>query len=71
MAFTDDDLKRLKEWVEYPCFLSTDIPEIRKLLPGFISRLEAAERCLLDGGKDEAEKDKDFEAWRKASGKGA
>lgn len=42
-SFSDDDLKLLKKWCEYECFLSTDIKEIRKLLPGLLSRLEAAE----------------------------
>lgn len=64
MAFTDDDLKRLKEETkgdeEPPWYLEA-----------LLARLEAAERCILRTTQDEEGliESEDYTAWRQAAGK--
>jgi len=62
MTFTDEDLKRLKEYMEakHPMFPGTiGWAKIEAVL----NRMEAAEEFIADGNSD------NYEAWRKACGK--
>lgn len=75
--FTDDDLKRLKEFFQYKGVdLAPRLPfdgspfEKTKAL---LARLEAAEavinECSMDYKGDSIEKLSEYQAWRKAAGK--
>lgn len=67
-TFTDDDLKRLKEYLDSPGRkywgpgLSGDTTE------ALLARLEAAEKCLEPSAGDIVPAQR-YEAWRKAAGK--
>lgn len=59
MTFTDEDLKRLKEYANNELLLESEFQEIHLLLPALIARLEAAEKCAnelpdyIEGAHDE------------------
>jgi hypothetical protein len=81
VAFTDADLKRLKEWAEFP---SQRYARSRNDVKALLARLEAAELCsescddLLhhgfiwpNGAKHEAKPElakERLESWRKSKG---
>lgn len=79
MKFTDDDLKRLKEYVNYPRGIGTGCLDPTCVFTAvdighLLARLEAAERCLMPSTDycvvchcEDCEPNK--EAWRKAAGK--
>lgn len=67
MTFTDDDLKRLKEFGENEFLVESEYQEIHQLLPALLTRLEAAEKFLE--GYSDLKDDQTYEAWRKAAGK--
>jgi hypothetical protein len=75
-AFTDEDLKRLKELNITPC---TDLPQVtgqlkeyRILTNALLARLEAAEECLNKCGHhsncSRLPCKCGYEAWRKSKG---
>lgn len=74
MAFTDEDLERLKERLNSPIKSATEdtfpIDLSENDTRALLARLEAAERCLdymiFEDGKVDGEKL--FNAWRKAKG---
>jgi hypothetical protein len=70
MAFTDDDLKRLKEYINAPNFAYTEgCPDFLKA-HALLARLEAAEKCVEKAVLcPSLEWDKHHESWRKAAGK--
>jgi len=73
-AFTDDDLKRLKEHLVQASFdIEGEIPKLTALL----ARLESAEKVIVESldykGKSFIGLDdwhKAYEAWRKSKGEG-
>lgn len=69
MAFTDEDLKRLKDHLSDECYLSTEWIDARKLMPGLLSRLEAAEKvCHWDRMKGYPAFLLAKATWRKSKG---
>lgn len=66
MSFTDEDLRRIKD------YLRTDPMKVPVYLEALIERLEAAERCI-EGKVYERSIDiqlwERYVAWRKACGK--
>lgn len=77
MAFTDDDLKRLKEWICEYQKNPTDLVEFPHNLVALLARFEAAEAllnfgCLCETASSEKEY-KELERfeyeWHKAAGK--
>jgi hypothetical protein len=81
MTFTDDDLKRLKEWVDDAILNNYYIEGKPELFKDLLARLEAAERVCEASEKVVRPKERignapleqaiydALEAWRKAAGK--
>lgn len=61
MAFTDDDLKRLKEIAEF----SSDL-HFKHTIPALLARLEAADKVCMETDNWDSEA---HIAWRKSAGK--
>lgn len=67
VTFTDEDLKRLKEFGAMEFLLETEYSEIHHLLPKLLARLEAAENLVAwewDNGDYQAL----LKAWLRSKG---
>lgn len=68
MTFTNEDLKRLKDCIDY----KEPIVEVFHLLPALLSRLEAAEllaECLSNHEDLDPVEVTEIKNWRKAAGR--
>lgn len=65
MKFTDDDLKRLKEYL-FDISLA-DPAEFLLMIENLIKRMEAAEMVIRKSGPEDLDGDA-MEAWRKSKG---
>ncbi len=71
MAFSDDDLKRLKDHVAMSSGSIVGIPLLPEEIAALLSRLEAAEKVIDEWlhPPDESEIQEAYEAWRNAAGR--
>ena len=76
MIFTDEDLKRLKDWTEYArkkfngARLDEFVFELKhNEVEELLARLEAAERYITSVWRNPGASEEDYWEWRKAAGK--